>query len=291
MNNLHQTGLTEVLHKYSKLSMDQANRSVRTIEENLATELAKKFCCRLYDIYLTCLKNGIWPKRYLRNNGMISLADQQTLIESQVTVIGAGGLGGTLILLLARTGIGNLVVSDYDIFDETNLNRQAVSDLASLGQSKSQSAFKMIQAINPSINVRVFDKKINHTNSEELLAGSDLVVDALDNVQDRLTLAKTAKNCGIPYIYGAIAGFMGQVMTIFPEDEGLRLIYGDEEYDAHDPNRSEAVLGVPAVTPSLVASFQAMEVIKVLLGRGRVLRNAFLHIDLESMQLEEFSIA
>jgi molybdopterin/thiamine biosynthesis adenylyltransferase len=113
-------------------------------------------------------------------------------------------------------------------------------------------------------------------------------VDALDNIPDRFVLEEAARSLGIPLIHGALAGFNGQVMTIFPEDPGLALLYGTKAPAAQDPGRAEALLGVPAPTPSAVATVQAMEVVKILLNRGRLLRNQMLHIDLEAARFEVF---
>lgn len=115
-----------------------------------------------------------------------------------------------------------------------------------------------------------------------LLSGIDVLVDALDNIPDRFVFEEAAHHHGIPMIHGVLAGFNGQVMTIIPDDPGLRLLYGNDEHTRGDPRRAEAVLGVPALTPSAVATIQAMEVLKVILGRKQLLRKQMLHIDLEA---------
>jgi molybdopterin/thiamine biosynthesis adenylyltransferase len=104
-----------------------------------------------------------------------------------------------------------------------------------------------------------------------------------------MTIGSTAQKLGIPLVHGALAGFDGQVMTIFPEDPGLERIYGEGQPPRNDPGRPEAVLGVPAPTPSIVATIQAMEVIKILLDRGQLIRNRMLHIDLEGSRFDSFS--
>jgi molybdopterin/thiamine biosynthesis adenylyltransferase len=113
----------------------------------------------------------------------------------------------------------------------------------------------------------------------EMLAGADVVVDALDTIPTRLVLQKVAQGLGIRMVHGAIAGYVGQVMTVFPGDEGLFAIYGREDV----PERGiEAEVGNPAATPMMVAAWQIQEVIKILLGAGDLLRNRMLVMDAES---------
>ena len=212
------------------------------------------------------------------------------LAQSRVVVVGAGGLGGHVILLLARLGVGHLVVVDNDVFDETNLNRQALCSKKALGRSKSEQAVKVVASINPGVKVAAYSVKLVPNNANEILAGSNAVVDALDNVADRLALEGSTKRLGIPLVHGALAGFEGQLMTIFPEDPGLQHLYRDWRTDLDKSKSPEAVLGVPIPTPSIIATLQAMEVVKIILNRGRLFRNTMLYIDLETGKLNEFVI-
>ncbi|MBN2687157.1 MAG: HesA/MoeB/ThiF family protein, partial [Deltaproteobacteria bacterium] len=97
-----------------------------------------------------------------------------------------------------------------------------------------------------------------------------------------------ATSMGIPIIHGALAGFEGRVMAIFPGDPGLGSLYGSEDTPVNVEETADAVLGTPSVTPSVIASFQGMEVIKILLNRGTVLKNMMIHVDLERGSVEEF---
>lgn len=285
-----QTQLDQLLKGSSKPYKDPADREMLVLKETEAERLTARFQCHRNQIYRAALKQEIWPHRYVRNQGTISLGEQLVLAESTVAVIGSGGLGGTLILLLARLGIGQLIVIDHDVFDETNLNRQMISSLDGLGQSKSREAERLVGAINPGVKVKAHQTRLDESSAIRLLEGSDLIADALDNIRDRLLLQKIARELKIPFVHGAIAGFDGQVMTVFPEDKGLDLLYGENLPEKNDPKRPEAVMGVPTTTPALIATFQAMEVIKVILGRGRILRNRLLHVDLETSRFNEFSL-
>jgi molybdopterin/thiamine biosynthesis adenylyltransferase len=265
----------------AKTITDPAGRSVSVIEDHRIQELARQFQCHPGEIHAIALENNIWPYRYLRNHELYSREEQLKLAESRVAVVGCGGLGGTVTLLLARSGVGFLTLVDYDVFDETNLNRQALSSIDRIGKGKGEAGRDTVAEINPSVKVRVERKRIDENSASSILADVDVVVDALDNIPDRLILEQAARDLKKPLVHGALAGFNGQVMTIFPEDPGLGLIYNTGA-KRKDPQSPEAVLGVPAITPSVVASFQAMEVIKILLGRGQLLRKKFMYFDLES---------
>jgi molybdopterin/thiamine biosynthesis adenylyltransferase len=206
--------------------------------------------------------------------------------------VGAGGLGGSVLSLLARIGIGHLVVVDHDVFDETNLNRQVFSHTGNLGKPKAEEAHSQLERINPGVEVSAHRARLDRIKGRNFLARCHVVVDALDNVQSRLALEETAQDLGIPLVHGALAGFEGQVMSIFPGDLGLRQIYGNGvEEKRNQASRPEAILGVPGITPSLIATLQAMEVIKILLNRGTVSRNTMLYVDLERGEINRFTFA
>jgi molybdopterin/thiamine biosynthesis adenylyltransferase len=193
--------------------------------------------------------------------------------------------------LLARIGIGHLVVVDHDVFDETNLNRQALSSTDAIGRSKSDQAASTVKSVNPGVEVTSYPIRIEPSNANEILRGSNVVVDALDNVHDRLVLQEEAEKLNIPLVHGALAGFEGQVMTVFPGDRGMKLLYGNAKKEGADPKSPEAILGVPTFTPSFVATLQAMEVLKIILNRGKLLRHTMLHVDLENASLNKFSFS
>ena len=268
---------------------DPAGRSLQTLKDYDALSIADEYRISAHEIYMEMLKIGIYPLRYIRNLDAISPEEQLKLAESKIAVIGAGGLGGNVILLLARVGIGSLAVVDQDVFDETNLNRQALCNMNTLGMPKASAAVSAVGAVNPGVNVFPHQIKLDASNCERILAGSDAIVDALDNVPDRFLLEGAARKLGIPLVHGTLAGFEGWVMTIFPSDAGLKNIYGAEEAKRIDRESPQAVLGVPGVTPFVIAAFQTMEVLKILLGRGNIFRDRMIHVDLERGCLNEFS--
>lgn len=278
----------EALRAKAVLMSDPAGREVAVLSDTEGMRIADRFGCTLNDVYKECLTASICPYRYMRNREAISTEEQLKLACSRVAVIGAGGLGGHVIHLLARIGIGHLVVVDCDVFEESNLNRQVFSTYGSLGKSKSEEAARRISEINAGVEVTPYTLRIDEENLKSILAGADVVVDGLDNIEDRMMLESGAKTLHIPLVHGALAGFDGQVMTIFPEDPGLTLIYGRGKRIRKDPKSPEAVQGVPALMPSMIATFQAMEVVKILLGKGKILRNKFLHVSLETGEANAF---
>ncbi len=275
------------IRERAKKITDPAGREAGILEDRSAREIAWQSGISLHEIYREALKLGVYPYRYIRNRDILSAAEQLKLAEARVAVVGAGGLGGQVIVLLARLGVGTLVVADCDQFDETNLNRQALCVGETLGEPKARAAAEAVASINPGVRVVPHPVRIDAGVIDGILAGSDVVVDGLDNVPDRLLLQEAANRLGIPMVHGALAGFEGRIMTVLPGDAGVKPLYGEAASGA-DPDRPEAVLGVPAVTAALIGTFQAMEVLKILLGRGSLFRNAMAYVDLENGRLEEF---
>lgn len=228
------------------------------------------------------LQQGILPLRYLRNYPSLAISEQFQLAFKSVLVVGAGGLGGEILLCLARLGVGRLIVVDPGRFDETNLNRQALCTPASMAMTKVHTAQNTVAELNPGVEVAIHPVRLTLQNREHILAGADVAVDALDSVQDRLVLEQGAKDAGIPLVHAAIDGFFGQLMTVYPQDKGLAQIYGSQA-----PQTSSS--GNLPMTASSMANLQAMEVLKILLGRGRTIRNQLLTLELEDGFMELFS--
>jgi molybdopterin/thiamine biosynthesis adenylyltransferase len=277
----------EMIRERSTKIIDKAARQVQVLEDDQAAKTATEWDRTVHEVYKEALRLGILPYRYIRNREAISVEEQLKLAESRVAVVGAGGLGGQVILVLARVGVGHLVVVDHDVFDETNLNRQALCHGESIGRPKPEVA--IVRSINPGVEVTPHMAKIDDSNAREILGGSDVVVDALDNVSARFALERATKALKIPLVHGAVAGFEGRMMTIFPEDPGLKNLYGSELARVDDTKRPEAILGVPVLTPSFIANLQAMEVVKIVLKRGKIFQNTMLHADLEAGQVSVFT--
>jgi molybdopterin/thiamine biosynthesis adenylyltransferase len=179
------------------------------------------------DVEIAALELGVLPQRYLRNFGTLGIEGQVALARSHVAVVGLGGLGGYLVEGLARMGVGTLTLVDGDTFFDHNLNRQLLSSEAVLGVSKARVAAERVRQINAAIEVSAHPVYADRENLDGLLAGVDVVMDALDRLPIRMILQDAAAQLNIPMVHGAIAGTMGQVMTILPGDPGLKALYGD----------------------------------------------------------------
>ena len=289
MNSQNRKNLITLLKNRCETVEDPAGRQVHILKDGVAFEIASECDVSIHEVYKGALREGIYPYRYIRNRDAISSKEQLMLAESHVGGVGSGGLGGQVILLLARIGVGHLTVIDRDVFDETNLNRQALSSRDSLGNYKSEEAVRVVESVNPGVRITSFKTALDATNAEDMLDGADVIVDALDNVSDRFTLEKAARNLRVPFVHGALAGFEGQLMTIFPEDRGLTLLYGSKGSNSDRRKRPEAILGVPTFTPAFIATLQAMEVVKILLKRSHLFRNAMVHVDLENGEINKFT--
>lgn len=235
------------------------------------------------EIERVALENDLLPARYQRNRNMLSTADQLRLANSRVAVIGCGGLGGYILEELARLGVGQLVAIDPDVFEEHNLNRQLLATPAALGRHKVKVACERLLDINPAVTVVPAQQAFSRDNGSELLTATDVAVDALDSIPVRLELSEVCARLAIPLVHGAIAGWYGQITSQFPGERTLERTY------ARTGRGVEKELGNPSFTPAVVASLQAAEVCKILLGYGTPLRGRTLNIDLLDMEFVENS--
>lgn len=214
-------------------------------------------------------------ERYRKNIGTLTKEENERLSSFRVCVVGCGGLGGYIIEMLGRLGIGYITAVDSDVFEESNLNRQLLSNTETLAKYKAHAAKARMKLVNHLVEVTPVLEKISDKNAENVLLGHDVIIDAVDSIDTRFVLQNTASKLHIPFVHGAIAGWYGQVSTILPGDNTLEKIY---------PGRCkeglEKEIGNPSFTPAMVASVQVAEIVKILLGKGDLLRNKLLYIDL-----------
>jgi molybdopterin/thiamine biosynthesis adenylyltransferase len=250
-------------------------------------EAAERFALPLSEVERAMLEIDLLPARYQRNRETVSTAGQLQLLNSQVAVIGCGGLGGYVIEELARLGVGRIVAIDPDVFEEHNLNRQILSTPATMGVAKVTAAAERVAAVNPAVSVIPEQACFSAANGGELLAGTAVAIDCLDNIPARLQLADVCGALSIPLVHGAIGGWYGHVATQFPGEQALRTMYGSWT----EGKGIEQHLGNPSFTPAIVASLEVAEVCKILLGQGKTLRGRMLSIDLLAMEIHECSLA
>ncbi|MBE6501713.1 MAG: HesA/MoeB/ThiF family protein, partial [Methanobrevibacter thaueri] len=146
------------------------------------------------------------PTRYIgdgyweiasRQMSIVTRSEQERFKDAKITVIGCGGIGGETIEMLARMGIGELVLVDKDAYDLSNLNRQTLATITDLGLVKSEVAAEKVRLINPYVKTTTFNEHIDHTNIDKVIADSDIVIDALDNVLTRVIVSRKTKEKGI----------------------------------------------------------------------------------------------
>ncbi|ADK15085.1 MULTISPECIES: HesA/MoeB/ThiF family protein [Clostridium] len=222
-------------------------------------------------------------ERYVRNMKTLSKEENDNLKNFKVCVVGCGGIGGYVIEMLGRIGIGSITAVDGDVFEESNLNRQILSSTDTIGFSKALEAKLRMEKVNPLIEVKALGKMLLEDNACSILSNHDVVVDALDSIPARLLLQRSCKKLNIPMVHGAIAGWYAQVTTIFPGDDTLNKIYNVDKQTAKG---IEKEMGNPSFTPALAASIEVSEVIKILLGRGELLRKKMAFMDLLSSEYE-----
>jgi len=250
----------------------------RGISLDSVRKIARDFNLSCREVEIVALKQSIIPLRYQRNIGTLGTDGQIKLLESCVAVIGCGGLGGLLIELLARAGISELKVVDSKSFKEENLNRQILSSEISIGRMKAEVARERIKTVNSATEIETYTVEFDSRNGKKILSGVDVVVDALDSVKARLVLQDVARRLKLPLVSAAIAGFCGYVTVILPGDSGWRALYGGQ---GSDVNGVERELGNLGATAAVAASLETQEVIKLISGRGEILRNRFLFFDTE----------
>ena len=220
--------------------------------------------------------------RYERNIPALSEEECGILLGKRVLVVGCGGLGGHLIDMLARIGVGSLRVVDGDVFEPSNLNRQLLSEVPLLGVSKAIAAAARVCRVNPEISVEAVDSFLTEANVRSLILGCDVVLDGLDNIRSRRILANECAQAGIPYIYGAVSGWVAQAAISMPEDHLVEMLYPEGAV-----LKSKSVL---SFTPALCASMQVALCVRLLTGRP-VETGKLYYFDLLNQEFESILMA
>jgi molybdopterin/thiamine biosynthesis adenylyltransferase len=220
--------------------------------------------------------------RYERNIPALTEAECRVLRKKRILVVGCGGLGGHIIDQLARIGVGFLRVVDGDVFEPSNLNRQLLSGVPLLGTSKAGAAAEHVEKVNPDITVEAVESFMTRQKVRSLIADCDVVMDALDNIPSRRLLAAACEEDGIPYVYGAIQGWVAQAAVSMPGDNLINKLF------PHDVViRDKSVL---SFTPALCASMQVSLCVKLLVGRP-VETGTVYYFDLLNQEYETIPIA
>ncbi len=230
-------------------------------------------------------------RRYSRHLTLpeFGVEGQKKLKSASVLLVGAGGLGSPLALYLAAAGVGRIGVVDFDVVDETNLQRQILHGTKDVGRKKLDSARDRIKDVNPLVDVATYDAALTSENALAILQDYDVVADGTDNFPTRYLVNDACVLLGIPNVYASIFRFEGQV-SVFGTEDGpcYRCVYEQPPPPGLVPSCAEG--GVLGVLPGLVGTLQATEVIKVLTGIGEPLVGRLLIVDALDMKFRTLKI-
>src|SRR5262245_60670277 len=217
------------------------------------------------------------------------MAGQKRLKNAKVLVVGAGGLGSPALMYLAAAGVGTLGIVDFDVVDESNLQRQIIHGQSDIGRPKAESARDSVREINPLVNVIVHEQRLDNDNVLEIFAGYDLILDGTDNFATRYMVNDAAVLLGKPYVWGSIYRFDGQV-SVFWDEHGpnYRDLYPDPPPPGMVPSCAEG--GVLGVLCASIGSVMVNEAIKLITGIGETLLGRLLVFDALEMSWREVAI-
>jgi molybdopterin/thiamine biosynthesis adenylyltransferase/rhodanese-related sulfurtransferase len=229
--------------------------------------------------------------RYSRHLIMpeVALDGQKKLKKARVLTIGAGGLGSPLAMYLAAAGIGTIGIVDFDVVDESNLQRQIIHGTSDLGRPKMESARDRIQDINPNVKVEAFEEALTSENALAIFEDFDVIVDGTDNFPTRYLVNDASVLTGKPNVYGSIFRFEGQA-SVFYAEEGpcYRCLYPEPPPPGLVPSCAEG--GVLGILPGAIGTIQATETVKLILGIGEPLIGRLLLYDALSMRFREMKL-
>ena len=219
----------------------------------------------------------------------IGIEGQKRLKAAKVLLVGTGGLGAPLAMYLAAAGVGTLGIVDFDVVEESNLQRQIIHTTRDIGRPKTASAQDRIKAINPNVKVVVYDTRLTSENALDIVKQYDVVADGTDNFPTRYLINDVCVLAGKPNVYGSIFRFDGQV-SVFGAPGGpcYRCLYPEPPPPGLVPSCAEG--GVLGVLPGIVGSLQANEVIKLIVGGGSPLVGRLLLLDAWNLKFRELKL-
>ena len=230
-------------------------------------------------------------QRYSRHLIMpeVGMTGQKKLKSASILLIGAGGLGSPLGLYLAAAGIGRLGLVDFDVVDHSNLQRQVLHTTADVGRSKLQSAAEHLQAINPEVELDLYETHISSANAMELMGPYDIVIDGTDNFPTRYLVNDACVLLGKPNVYGSIFRFDGQASVFHPpHGPCYRCLFPEPPPPGMVPSCAEG--GVLGILPGTIGIIQATEAVKLILGTGKSLIGRLMIYDALDMTFREMKI-
>ena len=243
--------------------------------------------------------NADYREIILLQISLLDKSEQEKFKNTTVTVIGCGGIGGETIEMLARLGVGKLILVDEDSFELSNFNRQNFAKTDVIGEEKSEVALKQVKLINPNVEVINYTEHVDISNVDKFVKDADIVIDALDNVLTRVILSRKAMEYKIPFIHGAIHGTMGQLTVFLSNTKSYEELFNLPSLNKElTPDVIESLknvtTGPPPVigpAPNIIGCMQAMEAFKIVTGIGKVIVSpkifTFDLLDLTSFSVSE----
>jgi sulfur-carrier protein adenylyltransferase/sulfurtransferase len=219
---------------------------------------------------------------------------QKKLKVAKVFVVGSGGLGSPSLLYLAAAGVGTIGIIDFDVVDDSNLQRQVLFGVNEIGQLKVEAAKKRLEALNPHITIKVYNEQLTSKNALDIIKDYDVVADGTDNFPTRYLVNDACVLLGKPNVFGSIFQFEGQVSVFNYRDKNgvlgpnYRDLYPAPPPPGLVPSCAEG--GVLGVLPGIIGSLQALEVIKVITGVGETLNGRFFIFDALNFESRTFKI-
>jgi len=224
-----------------------------------------------------------------------NIEGQRKLKEAKVLVVGSGGLGSPLLLYLTAAGVGHIGIVDFDVVDDSNLQRQVLFGVESVGKPKVDAAKKRLQSLNPHVEIKTYNTLLTSENALDIMKGYDLVADGTDNFPTRYLVNDACVILGIPTVYASIFRFDGQVSVFnYKDKEGnfgpnYRDLFPEPPPPGLVPSCAEG--GVIGVLPGIIGSLQANEVIKVITGIGEPLAGRLFVFDALSFETRTLNLA
>jgi molybdopterin/thiamine biosynthesis adenylyltransferase len=216
---------------------------------------------------------------------------QERLLASHALVVGAGGLGSSALLYLAASGMGRITVADADHVDLTNLQRQIIHDVSSLGQPKAASAARAVAALNPDVRVEPLEERLGAERLMQLVRGADVVLDCSDNFATRHAINRACVAARRPLVSGAGIRFDGQVCVFDLRADDAPCYHCLFAEDAQSPEERCATMGVFAPLVGMIGTMQAAEAVKLVAGIGETLAGRLLLFDALAARWHEVRLA
>ncbi len=229
--------------------------------------------------------------RYSRHLIMpeVGMEGQKRLKSASILLIGAGGLGSPLGLYLAAAGVGRIGIVDFDVVDFSNLQRQVLHGTPDVGRPKLLSAKERLKAINPEVQIDLYETRLTSANALTILAPYDIVIDGTDNFPTRYLVNDACVLLKKPNVYGSIFRFDGQASVFYPpQGPCYRCLYPEPPPPGEVPSCAEG--GVLGILPGLIGCIQATEGVKLILGKGSPLIGRLLLYDALQMKFQEFKV-